>query len=189
LTITKTFLAVQLILYVGFRLPHRRSNRAREKRLARRIVQDHAWQDLELGERINLLTSDQISILTEKRGDWRGRSVHIGRQFVRGEVISDPLGRGSLQRIPVPKSLERQLKRMQRLNEERRLARFERSQTVDEPNGHAESAEEPMLEVFQPPRTRRCTVCGRKISRVCKSGFCWHCYQGEMKKLREAGTV
>lgn len=154
---------------------HRRSRAAREKRLARRVVQDYAWLDREVGERINLLSSDQISCLTQQRSSWEGQSVHVGRDYDRGEVLTDSLGRGTLQRVSVPKSLERQLKAMQLLKEERRLARFERSQAVDEPV---------LVEVFQPKR-RICGNCGAKISRICKSGFCWHCYQGEMKKLRE----
>lgn len=166
----------------------RRSQRAREKRLARRVVQDSAWFDDELAERINVLTSDQISILTEKRGDWLGRGVHVGREYDKGEVLTDVRGRGSLQEVPVPKSLERQLKRMQRLNEERRLARFERSQSLEEPNGHEDEDEPVLVEVYQPKRGI-CGSCGRQISRASKSGFCCHCYQGEMKKLREAGTT
>ena len=75
---------------------------------------------------------------------------------------------------------------MQRLNEERRLARLERSQAVDEPNGHDEPV---LVGVFQPPRRRICGKCGSKISRESKSGFCWHCYQGEMKKLREQKSL
>lgn len=172
---------------MGSGLTHhgRRSQRAREKRLARRIVQEHAWLDREVGERINILSSDQISILTEKRGNWLGRGVHVGREYDKGEVLTDTLGRGSLQKVPVPKSLEKQLKAMQRLNEERRLAWIERSQAVDEPNGHDEPV---LVEVFQPKRGI-CGNCGRKISRDNKSGFCIHCYQGEMKKLREVGTA
>lgn len=138
--------------------------------------------DRELKERINILTSEEISVLTQQRGEWLGRSVHVGRGYVKGEVLVDVRGRGSLQKVPVPKSLEKQLKRMQRLDEERRLCRFERSQSVDEPNGH----DEPVLaEVFQPKR-RICGNCGAKISRNSKSGFCIHCVKGEMKKLREA---
>lgn len=175
---------------MGFRLTHhgRRSQRAREKRLARRIVQDHAWLDREVGERINILTSEQISILTQKRGDWLGRSVHVGQEYDKGEVLTDPLGRGSLQRVPIPKSLEKQLKRMQRLNEERRLAWVERSQAVDEPNGHEDEDEPVLVEVFQ-PKHGICGNCGRKISRESESGFCCHCYQGEMKKLREEKSL
>lgn len=188
----KTFYSGSFTLFrLGSKLTHhgRRSRRARERRAARRIVQEQAWRDREIGERINILTPEQISILTEKRGNWLGRSLHVGADYVKGEVITDTLGRGTLQRVPGPKSLERELKRMQRLNEDRRFARVERSQAVEEPNGHAESAEEPMLEVFQPPRRRVCGKCGRKTSRNNKSGFCIRCFQGEMKKLREAGTA
>ena len=149
--------------------------------MARRVVQDSAWFDDELAESINVLTSEDISILTEKRGSWLGRGVHMGREYDRGEVIRDVRGRGSLQRVPVPKSLEKQLKAMQRLNEERRLAWVERSQAVDEPDGHDEPV---LVEVFQPKRGI-CGNCGRKVSRDNKSGFCIRCYQGEMKKLRD----
>ena len=96
---------------MGFRLTHhgRRSQRAREKRLARRIVQEHAWRDRQVGERINLLTSDQIKLLMEKQGHGLGRGVHVGREYDKGEVLSNVRGEGSLQRVPIPKSLERQL--------------------------------------------------------------------------------
>jgi len=136
----------------------------------------------EVGERINILTPDQISILMEKRGNWLGRSVHVGREYDKGDVLTDTQGRGSLQRAPIPKSLERQLKAMQRLNEERMLAWFERSQAVDEPNGHEDEDEPVLVEVFQPKR-RICGDCGCKISRNSKSGLCIHCYQNEKARL------
>ena len=59
----------------------------------------------------------------------------MGTEYEKGEVIRDVRGRGSLQKLPVPKSLERQFKRMERLNEEIRFARLERSRAAAEPNG------------------------------------------------------
>lgn len=148
----------------------RRSQRARERRLARRVVQNAAWFDDELAESINVLTPDQIGILTMKRGAGLGWSVHVGTEYEKGEVIRDVRGRGSLQKVPVPKSHERLFKRMQRLKEERRLARLARAQSLNEPNGHDEPE---LVKVKRPgtwhknnqPRGRfhtyTCSVCGQ----------------------------
>ena len=77
-------------------MPHRRSPRARMRRLLRRLITQSAYYDPEKRELINTLDSRELLRLASKHS----KKVHVGlvTQFEQGEVLVDPYGRGTFQR-------------------------------------------------------------------------------------------
>jgi hypothetical protein len=88
-------------------MPHRRSqiarsrrvDRANQRREAARIVSQSALRDPELAESINRLTPGAIALRLQKKfGTFDNYLVNT---YDKGEVLSDSLGRGTLQQIGV----------------------------------------------------------------------------------------
>jgi hypothetical protein len=78
-------------------LPHRRTNYNIQRREAARIVSQTAVKDPAIRESINVLTSGRIAqILQNHFGTFDLRVIN---SYDVGEVLSDSLGRGTLQRI------------------------------------------------------------------------------------------
>lgn len=76
---------------------HRRSVEAQQRRYINRLVSTNSYKDYSKQENINILSPEQLECrLVEKFGDVR-TGIHL--QFAKGEVTSDPYGRGSLQRM------------------------------------------------------------------------------------------
>jgi hypothetical protein len=79
---------------------HRRNVRASQRRDAARIVSQAALRDPDLSESINRLTPGDIALkLQNKFGTFDNYVVNT---YDQGEVLSDSLGRGSLQQVGAP---------------------------------------------------------------------------------------
>jgi len=88
-------------------MPHRKSDRMIAKRRSRinqrreasRIVSRHAYKDPELREAVNRLTPGLLAIKLQKK--YGTFDTHICDNYDKGEVLSDPYGRGTLQQIGI----------------------------------------------------------------------------------------
>jgi hypothetical protein len=76
---------------------HRRGRKAHQRREAARIVSRHAYKDPKLREAVNRLTPGQIALnLQNMFGTF---DAYVCDRYDRGEVLSDPYGRGTLQQM------------------------------------------------------------------------------------------
>jgi hypothetical protein len=78
-------------------MPHKKSTYAIQRREAARIVSQAAIKDPSIRETINVLTPGRIAVFLQNRFDRFELGV-INRYNV-GEVLSDSIGRGTLQRV------------------------------------------------------------------------------------------
>jgi hypothetical protein len=77
----------------------RRSDRASQRREAARIVSQAALRDPALAESINRLTPGEVALRLQNR--FGTFDTFIVNSYDKGEVLSDSLGRGTLQRTGV----------------------------------------------------------------------------------------
>jgi hypothetical protein len=78
----------------------RRSDHVTQRREAARIVSQAALRDPALSESINRLKPGEIALRLQNR--FGTFDNHIVNTYDQGEVLSDSLGRGSLQQVGVP---------------------------------------------------------------------------------------
>ena len=86
-------------------MPHRKSDRMIAKRRSRinqrreasRIVSRHAYKDPILREAVNRLTPGLLAVKLQKK--YGTFDAYICDNYDKGEVLSDPYGRGTLQQI------------------------------------------------------------------------------------------
>ena len=76
---------------------HRRGKKANQRREAARIVSRHAYKDPELYEAVNRLTPGLLAAKLQKK--FGTFDTHVCDSYDRGEVLSDPYGRGTLQLV------------------------------------------------------------------------------------------
>jgi hypothetical protein len=80
-------------------MPHKRSQFAKQRRAAARLVSLNAHRDTVKAESVNLLESGQLQrMLSEK---FKGVYQSVVSMWDRGEVISDSYGEGTQQRIGI----------------------------------------------------------------------------------------
>jgi hypothetical protein len=78
-------------------MPHRRSSYSIQRREAARIVSQAAIKDPSIRESVNILTVGKIALILQKRF---GRfELGVVNQYDVGEVLSDSVGRGTLQKV------------------------------------------------------------------------------------------
>lgn len=75
----------------------RRRDRANQRREAARIVSQCALRDPDLAESINRLTPGELALGLQNR--FGTFDNYLVNSYDQGEVISDSLGRGTLQQI------------------------------------------------------------------------------------------
>jgi hypothetical protein len=88
-----------VILFLTRSTSHRRGRKANQRREAARIVSRHAYEDPILREAVNRLTPGLLAVKLQKK--YGTFDTHICDNYDQGEVISDSLGRGTLQQIGV----------------------------------------------------------------------------------------
>jgi len=76
---------------------HRRRRKANQRREAARIVSRHAYKDPELREAVNRLTPGLLAVKLQKK--YGTFDTHVCDSYDKGEVLSDPYGRGTLQQV------------------------------------------------------------------------------------------
>lgn len=81
----------------GDSMPHRKSNYLVQLREAARIVSQAAVKDSRVLESINVLTSSRIAQFLQNR--FGTFDLQVINSYDIGEVLSDSLGRGTLQRV------------------------------------------------------------------------------------------
>lgn len=78
-------------------MPHRKSTYLIQRRESARIVSQAAIRDPGIQESINLLTKGRIAVILQNRF---GRfELEVVNSYDVGEVLSDSLGRGTLQKV------------------------------------------------------------------------------------------
>jgi len=77
-------------------LPHRRTSYHIQRREAARIVGHAAVRDPALKESVNLLTPGRVALILQNR--FGTFDLRVINSIDLGEVLSDSLGRGTLQR-------------------------------------------------------------------------------------------
>ena len=78
-------------------MPHRRSSYSIQRREAARIVSQAAVKDPSVRESVNVLTPGRIALVLQNRF---GRfELDVINQYDVGEILSDSLGRGTLQKV------------------------------------------------------------------------------------------
>lgn len=82
-------------------MPHRRSEYSRSLREAEKVVAEGAYFDRGLFESVNRLNgADVVAEVVKRLGFCH---PDVARRYLRGEVLDDSRGRGSTQRIVVPR--------------------------------------------------------------------------------------
>ena len=80
-------------------MPHRRSERAKQRRYVNRLVSVNAHRDRTRAEAVNTLSPREILRAVSDRFGFADLSLtHL---FTRGEVLSDGRGQGSLQQVRI----------------------------------------------------------------------------------------
>ena len=86
-------------------MPHKRGPRslaARQKRAAIHYILNKSYRDYREAETVQVTTQEQVLEELRKRFGEDGVNVHL--DFMKGEVLSNARGNGSLQRLPPQKS-------------------------------------------------------------------------------------
>ena len=86
-----------MILFLTRSTSHRRGRKANQRREAARIVSRHAYKDPKLREAVNRLTPGLLAVKLQKK--FGTFDTHVCDNYDRGEVLSDPYGRGTLQQM------------------------------------------------------------------------------------------
>ncbi len=82
-------------------MPHKKSTYALQRRDAARIVSQSALKDPSIRESINMLTPGRIALFLQNRF---GRfELDVINSYDVGEVLTDSIGGGTLQRVDTPK--------------------------------------------------------------------------------------
>lgn len=76
---------------------HRRGRKANQRLEAARIVSRHAYKDTILREAVNRLTPGLLAVKLQKK--YGTFDAYICDSYDKGEVLSDPYGRGTLQQV------------------------------------------------------------------------------------------
>jgi hypothetical protein len=76
---------------------HRRGKKTNQRREAARIVSKHAYKDPILREAVNRLTPGLLAVKLQKK--YGTFDTHVCDNYDKGEVLSDPYGRGTLQQV------------------------------------------------------------------------------------------
>jgi len=77
-------------------LPHRRSSYSIQRREAARLVSHAAIRDKDIQESVNSLTPGKVALFLQNQF---GRfELQVVNSYDMGEVLSDSVGRGTLQR-------------------------------------------------------------------------------------------
>lgn len=74
---------------------HTRSEESEQRRFIKRLVMQSAFQDRQRSETVNLLTPSQIAASAVSAFDYV--LPELTSNFMRGEVLSDGRGNGTLQ--------------------------------------------------------------------------------------------
>jgi hypothetical protein len=86
-----------VILFLTRSTSHRRGRKANQRREAARIVSRHAYEDPILHEAVNRLNPGLIAVKLQKK--YGTFDAYICDNYDKGEVLSDPYGRGTLQQM------------------------------------------------------------------------------------------
>lgn len=81
----------------GVFMPYRRSSYSIQRREASRIVSQAAIKDPALQESVNILTKGRIAVILQNR--FGTFDLRVINSYDVGEVLSDSLGRGTLQKV------------------------------------------------------------------------------------------